>query len=145
MELSRDYICGLVEGDGCFTFCNISSVSSGRQKALIPTFEITMNERDMELVRAVRDYLKLSSRVYHLGPYRKDGHKRGAITRLMVRDVGALKNTIVPFFYKRLKGYKGIQFEEWINKIGVNEAVPSRYKIIYRLYKAGFYDQNNRF
>lgn len=140
MQITDEYLRGLVDGEGCFTFCS-TQVGGQQAKHLIPTFILTMNERDKELVEAVRDHLGLKNKVYHLGPYRKDGHNRGPIVRLMVRDVGSIKNIIIPLFYRKLKGFKGSQFDEWLNRIGTDELVPTRYKIVYRLYKLGFYDK----
>ena len=48
-------------------------------------------------------------------------------------------------FYKKLKGNKGRQFEQWLEKIGNDPAVPDSYKFIYKIYKAGFYDKNPKF
>lgn len=63
----------------------------------------------------------------------------------MVRDLGQLKNIIVPLLYKRLVGNKGIQFENWIRKIDLDPDVPEGFSIISKLYKSGFYDKNNKF
>ena len=145
MILTNDYIKGLIEGEGCFSFCNVPLKNGQSMKPRLPTFTITMNERDGDLIEAVRNHLNIKTRMYRLGPYRKDGHNRGAIVRLMVRDLGTLKNTIVPFFYKKLHGHKGIQFEEWLEDIGRDTSVPKNYKIIWRLYKSGYYDKNPKF
>ena len=42
-------------------------------------------------------------------------------------------------FYKKLRGNKGVQFENWLNKIGDPE-VPYPFRRIYDLYKNGYYD-----
>lgn len=65
--------------------------------------------------------------------------------RIMVRDVGQIKNKIVPLFYGKLNGYKSIQFREWMEVIGTDPDVPDRYKFIYKIYKKGFYDRNHCF
>lgn len=136
--ISYEYIRGLVEGEGCFTF----STSNGRK---IPSFSISMHERDEELLKLVRDTLKLKNRVYNYESYNGDGYKRGRKAMLIVREVGSLKNIIVPLFYKRLIGNKGIQFEDWVRKIGEDPMVPSKFKIIHSIYIGGFYDKNPKF
>lgn len=136
--ISYEYIRGLVEGEGCFTF----SKSNGRKT---PSFSINMHERDEELLKLVRDTLGLKNKIYNYKPYSKDGYKRGRKAILIVREIGSLKNIIVPFFYRRLVGNKGRQFEDWIRKIGEDPMVPLKFKIIHSIYIAGFYDKNPRF
>lgn len=105
-----------------------------------------MSGRDKKLIVAIKEKLRLRNRVYEYKPrFRKDGYKRDGMAVLMVRDVGQLKNTIVPLFYKRLVGNKMKQFEDWMEKIGSDPDVPERYKFIYKIYKAGFYDKNPKF
>jgi len=146
--MSFEYIRGLIEGEGSFTFCtrNSVSVTSGDVvKALIPTFAIGMNERDKDLLIEVRDKLGLKNKVYIHGPYKKDGHNRGKKAFLIVREFGALKNIIIPMFYDKLVGNKRIQFENWLEKIGSDSNVPESYKLLYRLHKSGFYKSEGKF
>ncbi|MBI1838725.1 MAG: LAGLIDADG family homing endonuclease [Candidatus Colwellbacteria bacterium] len=145
MVLTNDYIRGLVEGEGCFSFCNVPLRPGQSEKSRLPTFALTMNERDKNLVEAVRRQLGGKNQIYELGPYMNDGHNRRAIVRLMVRDIGTLKNTIVPFFYNKLHGYKGKQFKEWIEITGKDTNVPKSYKIMWKLHKSGYYSNNPRF
>lgn len=139
-EISLDYIRGLVEGEGCFTFCSVPRKTKNNPgKFKLPTFVIAMHERDEPLITAIRDRLKLKNRVYNHQPYMGDGIKRGRIAKLIVRDFGALKNIIVPLFYGKLRGNKGKQFLEWLQKIEDDPDVPATYKLIHRLHKSGFY------
>ena len=140
--LSFEYIRGLVEGEGCFTFdTRTTKYKNYIEKEKIPTFAIQMHERDQELLRKLRNTLGLPNSVYILGPYRKDGINRGRQARLIVREYESLKDKIVPLFYKKLNGFKAKQFAEWLEKIGSPE-VPYPYKNIYKLYKSGFFDDN---
>jgi len=137
--LSDEYVRGLVEGEGCFTF---DTRTKNEERIKIPTFAIGMHERDEELLRLVRISMKLkrinSNSIYVEGPYKKDGANRGKTAKLIVRDYESLLKVIVPFFYGKLHGYKGIQFREWIEKIG-NKNVPYPYRRIYDLHKRGFF------
>ena len=136
-EITYEYIRGLIDGEGCFTFCSVPS------KERLPTFVLGMSNRDKKLIEKVRDKLGLKSEINCYKPrMRKDGYNRMGMCTLMVRDVGQLKNKIVPLFYKNLVGYKADQFEEWIEKIESDPLVPERYKFIHKIYKAGFYDKN---
>ncbi|MEK7651140.1 MAG: LAGLIDADG family homing endonuclease [Patescibacteria group bacterium] len=135
--LSDEYIRGLVEGEGCFTF---DTRVKREEKLKVPTFIISMHQRDEELLRLMRTSMKLpkinSNSIYVSGPYRKDGVNRGKMATLIVRDYLSLINVVVPFFYGKLRGYKGVQFQEWIEKIG-NTNVPYPYRRIFNLHKQG--------
>ena len=59
---------------------------------------------------------------------------------LIVRNIGDIKNVIIPFFYKRLEGYKKEQFFQWLEDFNKPD-VAEGYKFIYRLYKNGYYKE----
>ena len=142
--LSYEYIRGLIEGEGCFTFTPV--IVKGQKITSIPTFVIAMSARDKELIEMVKQTLGLRNKIYcYKAEFKKDGYKRQGRVILKVRDTGQLKNIIVPLFYKRLAGNKGKQFSAWLEKIGNDPLVAKTYKFIYEIYKAGFYDRNPRF
>lgn len=143
INLTDEYVCGLVDGKGSFSFCTVPKRDGS--KAKLPAFIMIMHERDADLIEAVRDHLKLKNKVYRYKPYSTDGYKRGRTARLLVRDFGSLKNNIVPIFYRGLRGYKKVQFMDWIEKVGSDPAVPESYKLIPRLLKKGFYVKNLKF
>src|SRR3989344_569479 len=97
-EITYEYIRGLIDGEGCFTFCGTYNGNK------LPTFVMQMHERDKSLIIAVKDKLGLDNPIYILGPYKKDGYKRGKTARLIVRDLGSLKNIIIPLFRNKLVG-----------------------------------------
>lgn len=148
-SLSYEYIRGLVEGEGCFTFCGVSwKDSNGVATELkkLPTFTLRMNDRDKELLVRVKQTLKLRNRIYQYeARMRDDGYNRGGMAILMVRDFGQLKNIIIPLFYKKLRGNKDKQFTEWLEKIGSDPQVPESYKLLYKLHKWGYYDRHPKF
>ncbi|MBI2628219.1 MAG: LAGLIDADG family homing endonuclease [Candidatus Niyogibacteria bacterium] len=143
MILSYDYIRGLIEGEGTFTFDTRKQQNGTKLK--IPTFALSMHIRDEDLIEAVRDTLRLKNKIYIYDHQKKDGYHRGPKAILIVREFPQLKNIIVPFFYKKLKGNKGRQFISWLEKIGTDPDVSKLFKLIYRLYKAGYYDKNQKF
>ena len=156
VQLTNEYIRGLIEGEGSFTFHTNTELGTGgkKRRRKIPVFALQMHERDENLIGAIRDHLGVKNKIYNYGS--KDFvmmtitkgervYKRGHKSILYVRDLGTLKNIIIPFFYKRLKGYKGIQFMEWLEKMGSDPEVSPGYKLLYRLYKCGYYDQNPKF
>mgnify|MGYP001577791813 CR=1 FL=1 len=146
-KLSYEYIRGLIEGEGSFTFSTTPvKLPNGRiLRKKYPAFAIGMHERDEKLLYMVKNTLGLKNRIYNYKDFHKDGYKRGRKVVLIVREFGQLKNIIIPFFYKRLKGNKGRQFEEWLEKIGTDPEVSESFKFIHKIYKAGFYDKNPKF
>ena len=145
--LSYEYIRGLTDGEGCFTFypANFKKSNGDIVKRKIPAFAIRMHVRDMKLIEMVKETLELGEKVHAFRAWRNDGYNRGDNAALIVRRLGDLKNIIVPFFYRKLKGYKGKQFLEWLENIGNDPLGAQDYKLIYRLYKCGYYDKNPKF
>lgn len=104
-----------------------------------------MHERDFDLLNAVKETLGLKGRIYNFKPWIGDGSNRGRKVVLVVRNFKELKDIIIPLFYKKLKGYKGKQMTDWLEKIGSNPDVTDRYKSLYRLYKWGAFDNDPSF
>ncbi len=143
-KLSYEYIRGLVEGEGCFTFYPGFRKTDGR-KSKLPAFVIAMHERDLDLLILIKNTLQLRNKIYFRNPPTKDGHKKGRTVVLVVREFDQLKDIIIPLFYKKLKGNKGKQFMEWLERIGNDPDVSNRFKSLYRLYKWGMYDTHPKF
>jgi len=145
--LTYDYIRGLIDGEGSFTFNTGTHrlVDGEMRRSRIPAFAIGMHERDEDLLIAVRDMLGLPNKVYNYQPSNKDGYNRGRKAFLIVREFGSLKNIIIPLFYNNLAGYKAIQFNEWLEKIGTDPLVPESYRLFYRLHKSGYFAKNRKF
>lgn len=138
-EISYDYIRGLIDGEGCFTFS-----TSGKLK--LPAFSLQMSVQDYDLVVRVRDKLKLKNRVYKYKPRKSiDGYNRIGMSILIIRDLAQLKNVIIPLCYKKLLGYKKIQFENWIFEIGSRSEVCESFKLLNFLYNSGYYDRIHDF
>lgn len=139
-EITYDYIRGLTDGEGTFTF------STQRKKHLkVPAFSIKMHHRDRALLEKVRDKLGLKNKIYVYDHPGYDGSNRAPQAMLIVREIGQLKNIIVPLFYGSLVGNKGIQFDDWLDKIYKDPEVPHSYKILPILAKSGYYLKNNKF
>lgn len=141
-KLSYEYIRGLIEGEGTFTF---TTANYKNKKVKIPAFQIRMHTRDKELIKAVRNFLGLKNKVYIYHYPGKDGSKRGPQAMLIVRERGSLRNIIIPFFYNKLIGHKAIQFNEWIEKIGTDPMVSPGYKFLYILHQNGHFLKNNKY
>jgi len=151
MDISFEYIRGLVDGEGSFTF-HIGSKRPNGRKYKIPAFVIAMNMRDKELIKGVKDKLGIKSNICYRIPRvniknaKNDKlYTSGRQAILSVRDFTQLKDIIIPCFYKKLKGYKGKQFIDWLEKIGSDPDVSDRFKSLYRLYRWGIYDKDLKF
>lgn len=131
-KLSAEFIRGLIVGEGSFTF-STSPKPGGIGKYKCPVFCLKMHVRDKELIRAVRNALHLEE------PIRVYRHGGRHYAMLIVRNFADMKNIIIPFFYKKLYGYKAEQFEEWLERFNEPDIRPD-FDLIYRLYKKGYYD-----
>lgn len=135
--ISNDYIRGLVAGgSGTFTFT--TTVSGYRQKR-VPSFQLRMSVRNKGLIEKIKNYLGLRNNIYIYQYSGKDGYRRNPFAMLIVRDLGSLKNKIIPLFYDQLIGSRSRQFDEWLEKIGTDQEVAESYRILYRLHKSGYF------
>ncbi len=144
--LPYDYIRGLVEGEGTFTFSTSPrKMSDGSiKKVKVPAFALKMHERDEELLRSVRNSLGLDNRVYNHKTATKDKPNRGRQAMLIVREFPQIYTIIIPFFYKKLYGNKGKQFINWLEKMNDSDTSDMT-KFLYRQYKRGYFDKNPKF
>ena len=139
-EISYEYIRGLIEGEGSFSFS-----PNKTHGIIVPSFTIRMHIRDKALISMIRDKLRLNNTVYEYDYKGKDGYNRGPTATLIVREIGSLKNIMIPLCYKKLIGNKALSFEKWIEKIGSDPRVTNSYKFIHFLYKSGYYDKIHDF
>jgi len=139
MEIPYDYIRGLTDGEGCFTFCSVPAQDGSKVK--IPAYILRMSVRDKNLIELVRNRLKLKNKVYTYDYPGKDGYNRQPQSVLIVRDFASLRNVIIPLFYNKLYGYKRIQFVAWIEKMGADPMVPKYYKLLYKIFKNGYFEE----
>ncbi|MDP2704301.1 MAG: LAGLIDADG family homing endonuclease [bacterium] len=142
--ISHEYIRGLVDGEGCFTFFTVPEWKKTENGELVrlkrPVFTIQMNERDEKLLESVNYTLELSGRVYWQEAWRGDGVNRGPKVSIIVRNVLELRNKIIPIFYGKLHGHKGKQFIKWLEKMGEDDKTrESRY--LHMIYKKGFFEE----
>ncbi len=130
---------GLVQAQGSFTFCSVpAETAAGTIKMKVPAFILAMTHSDQELLWEVARSLDLRNKVYAYSAKKGPG---SAV--LIVRDLGQLKNQILPLFHKNLRGAKKTQFEQWVSEMGTGLDVPERFRIIATLArKGGFYDRS---
>lgn len=138
-EISYGYIRGLVENSGNFTFL----INKGNNQK-IPCFSLKLNIKDKDLLIEIRNKLGLKNNVYEYKHPAKDSTRQNIQAIILVRDLGSIKNIIIPLFVGKLVIKKN-SFEKWVFGMGNDLLVPDSYRFIYKLYKAGFYKNNNRF
>jgi len=139
-EMSPNHIVWLINSYGSFGF-----TSSGLYRNKIPTFQLKMTISKTRFLEQIRDYLGLKNKIYKYHYQDKGKSKREPQTTLIVRDFKQLKDIIIPFFYKKLTGYRRARFIKWLERIGSDPNVSDRFKSLYRLYKLGVYDTNPKF
>jgi len=151
MNITNEYIRGLVEGEGSFTFHQTSKRVDGSVYKL-PAFVVSMHFRDKDLLNLVKNKMGLKNNLYFRVPVNniqnaKTGKKYLSARQamLVVRDFEQLRDIIIPFFYKKLRGYKRIQFMNWLEKIGSDPGISDRFRSLYKLYKLGVYDNDPKF
>lgn len=141
-NITHDYIRGLVQSAGRFTFTTSAKLGNLKSRK-IPAFQLRMHADNQELLEAVKRSLGLKNRIYTYR-YNKDGANRKPIALLIVREFGSLKNIIIPLFYDQLTGDKGEEFNEWLKRMGSDPRVPKSYKFLHRLHKSGYYERELR-
>lgn len=138
MQLSKDYIVGLVDGEGSFTAFvrNIEpTLSRVRRVRIEPRFYVKLVEQDKEILEALKDYFGCGS-VYFQKDTRQNHQNR---YRYEVFNREDLQKVIVPFFKKNPLRFPTKQkdfriFCELLEAIGKGEHLNSAgLKRLYRL------------
>ena len=106
-RLTAQWICGFVDGEGCF-FVGINpheEMTSGFQ--VLPEFTVVQHERDVQLLYALKSF-------FGCGVVRRLRHGRsnhGDRMCYRVRSVEHLRERIIPFFEKHeLRSKKRVDF-----------------------------------
>ena len=108
MKLPSNYICGFVDGEGCFTIV----ISKHKTKKLGLDarlhFEIELRADDEELLKSIQETLGCG-RIYHIN---YDKYDWAPHVELKVSSIKDIRDKIIPFFKKhRLYGKKRHSFE----------------------------------
>ncbi len=104
MKLSKDWVVGFVDGEGCFHVgINVhKEMSIGYQ--VLPEFTVVQHQRDVQLLYALKDF-------FGCGVVRRNNGDR---LSLRVRSIEHLQKVIVPFFVSNaLRSKKSHDFEKF--------------------------------
>ena len=93
-ERLAQWIVGFVDGEGTFSVSLIRNATTTLGYQVFPEFVITQGARSVHVLHDVRDYFGCG-KVYE--NRRHDNH-RESLYRYVVRSLGDLTTTIVPFF-----------------------------------------------
>lgn len=137
-QISQEFIIGLLTQKGSFTFSTRTKYNRKRKRSVhkIPTFSLTMNLKNEDLMNTIRNRLKLKNKLYKFTSQRIDGRKRNTSITLIVRELGNIERIIIPFFYKKFIGYRTEQFNNWLLAIEKDPLIPFSFKKIYWRHKA---------
>lgn len=118
MKLSPDYVCGFVDGEGCFTIV----ISKHKQKKLGLDarlhFEIELRADDEEILRRIQETLDCG-KIYHLNYQRYGWHPH---VELKVSSIKEIREKLIPFFQKHpLQGKKRHSYDLFVQAVKVFE------------------------
>jgi hypothetical protein len=113
MKLDAEWVTGFVDGEGCFHVGINPHADMQCGYQILPEFTVVQHERDVELLRAIREF-------FGCGVVRTNHGDRWAFR---VRGRKDLTRHIVPFFVMHpLKSEKRVDFEKFSRVLRVMEA-----------------------
>lgn len=116
MKLPPDYVCGFVDGEGCFTIV----ISKHKTKRLGLDarlhFEIELRDDDEEILKSIQETLDCG-RIYYLNLERYGWNSH---VELKVSSIVDIQEKIIPFFRKYpLRGKKKNAFELFVQAANI--------------------------
>lgn len=107
-----NWICGFVDGEGCFSVSLIRNKTTGSGWQIFPEFVVTQGEKSRSALEAIQDYFGCG-RIYK--NHRHDNHTE-SLLRYCVRSRRDLNERIIPFFQKfPLRTAKLNDFEKFVS------------------------------
>lgn len=90
VAMEPQYVTALVDGEGSFcVWFNLKRLSTGIE--VRPSFSITLNERDLEILKRIREYFNVGAIRYF---------RRDRCYKYEIRDIRNLVKVIIPQFEK---------------------------------------------
>ncbi len=134
-EINPKYLNIIIElfnQKGIFSFS-----TQGKYKYKVPYFCIKSKQSEVYFLKLVKRELGIKSKIYtYSGSIGKDGYFRSGFCMLITRDIGELKDSIIPFSAKYLTGDKLQKFKDWIKNMKKLDMVPSGHRQIPGIVKA---------
>lgn len=112
------WICGFVDGEGCFSVSIIRNSTTGSGWQVFPEFVVTQGAKSRAALELIQEFFQCG-RIYE--NRRHDSHKENLL-RYCVRSQKDLRERIIPFFEKNLlRTEKKKDFEKFTRIISVME------------------------
>ncbi len=108
----ENWICGFVDGEGCFSVSLIRNSTTGSGWQVFPEFVVTQGEKSRSALETIKSYFGCGQIYINR---RHDNH-REALLRYCVRSQKELRENIIPFFRRySLKTAKQEDFEKFVS------------------------------
>ena len=122
------WICGFVDGEGCFSVSFIRNKTTSFGWQVFPEFVVTQGEKSRSALELIQNFFGCG-RIYV--NRRHDNHKE-MLLRYCVRSQKDLRERIIPFFQKYpLQTYKVKDFQQFIKILFLMEKM--RHKTVHGL------------
>ena len=134
-EINLKYLSSIIElfdKKGIFSFS-----TQGKYKYRVPYFCLKSKPAEVYFLKLVKHELGIKSKIYTYNEsIGKDGYIRSGFCMLITRDIGELKDSIIPFAAEYLTGDTLRKFKAWIKNMEKFDRVPSGYRQIPGIVKA---------
>lgn len=96
-KISNDYLCGFVEGEGCFYISFVPSKETKSHWQIIHFFKVSQNPRGLLVLETLKNRL-------NCGYIKRNASKTSADISLayVVRNIEDLRDKVIPFFKEKL-------------------------------------------
>ena len=106
-----NWICGFVDGEGCFSVSLIRNTTTSSGWQVFPEFVVTQGEKSRRALEAIKDYFECGQIYINR---RHDNH-REPLLRYCVRSRQDLQEKVIPFFRQYpLRTAKQEDFEKFV-------------------------------
>lgn len=112
------WICGFVDGEGCFSVSIIRNSTTTLGWQVFPEFVVTQGEKSRVALENIKEYFQCGEIYLNRG---HDNHKE-SLLRFCVRSQKDLREKVIPFFSKfSLRTAKEQDFQKFVKILGFME------------------------
>ncbi len=106
-----NWICGFVDGEGCFSVSFIRNATTGSGWQVFPEFVVTQGEKSRSAIEVIKDFFECGQIYINR---RHDNHKE-SLLRYCVRSRRDLQEKVIPFFQRfSLRTAKQQDFKKFV-------------------------------
>lgn len=107
--LTINWLGGFTDGDGCFSVANYA-----------PRLKFENHIKELELFKRIKVNFNLTSVNLNIIERAKNKNSTSSMIVLAIREIGLLKNIIIPLFSKILRSKKLKDFNDWSILVNIN-------------------------